>query len=334
MKNLHKSTKRSLSPTSKAEETMQPKAKKIEVDSDTTKEDTEQTPHDIMKSLKLIPAVKAIDSHSGTKVQSIDFQIMFKHDVNVAKRLLCITTAPHVDDLFNIGTGHVGDFTHTKNGSIAHRDYPNCPAIFFIVGISVMSSTMEGEKQRQIAVLPCDLTWPRGLSLIGKICHERYLAFWTQDKGVTFSSLTKTGKEPTGSTAHEGDEEEEEKAPTASSKLLKWNEHIPTFDGKKPFCLEDYWKLPKINDEIENGTPVLVFFTASTYEYKGTAHNRELRKNASMNAKAIVLLANSPDSYQHGEKPPTANYSEKDLGIMTVKPLKESKVAGTKSKMV
>ncbi|KAG1793782.1 uncharacterized protein BJ212DRAFT_1486241 [Suillus subaureus] len=125
--------------------------------------------------------------------------------------------------------------------------------------------------------------------------------------------------------------EDEEKAPTATTKLLQWDEHIPTYNGKQPSCLENYWKLPKVDDEIENGTPVLVFFTTSTYEYKDKAHNKQLRKSASMDARAIVLLENSPDSYQHGVELPVTKYTNKDLGIMA---MKEEKVAGTSSKMI
>ncbi|KAG2337349.1 hypothetical protein BDR05DRAFT_952687 [Suillus weaverae] len=219
--------------------------------------------------------MKDIDSCAGTKVQTIDFESMFKDN----------------------------------NGSLAHCNYPNFPAIFFVVGISVMSSTTEGEKQRQIAILPCDLTWPRGVSLIGEICHEKYLAFWTQNRGVSFSTLMKTGKEPSGNKSS-GNNEDEEKAPTATSRLLQWNEHIPTFDGKKLFCLEDYWKLPKIYKEVKNRTPVLVFFTASAYEYKGKPHHKKLHKSTSMNAKAIIILDNSPDNYQHGAKLPVTKYSD------------------------
>ncbi|KAG2038475.1 hypothetical protein BDR03DRAFT_1009921 [Suillus americanus] len=51
-------------------------------------------------------------------------------------------------------------------------------------------------------------------------------------------------------------EDEEEKAPTVT---------IPTYNGKQPFCPEDYWKLPNIDDKIENGTPVLVLLTTSTH---------------------------------------------------------------------
>jgi hypothetical protein len=50
-----------------------------------------------------------------------------------------------------------------------------------------------------------------------------------------------------------------------------------------------------------------------------------------MNAKAIVLLEKSPDSYQHNVKSPVAKYSNRDLRIMAVK---EAKVARTSSKMI
>lgn len=52
-----------------------------------------------------------------------------------------------------------------------------------------------------------------------------------------------------------------------------------------------------------------------------------------MNYKAIVLLENSPDNYQHdGAKLPATKYTNKDLGIM---PMKEEKEAGTsRNKMV
>ncbi|KAG1819958.1 hypothetical protein EV424DRAFT_1556401 [Suillus variegatus] len=79
----------------------------------------------------------------------------------------------------------------------------------------------------------------------------------------------------------------------------------------------------------KNGTPVLVFFTTSTYEYKG-----KLGKSASMNHKAILPLENSPDNYQHGAKLPATKYTNKDLGIMSMKEEKEAGTSRSKLKMI
>ncbi|KAG1797175.1 hypothetical protein EV424DRAFT_1559729 [Suillus variegatus] len=85
--------------------------------------------------------------------------------------------------------------------------------------------------------------------------------------------------------------------------------------------------------KIENGAPVLVFFTTSTCEYKDKVHNKKLRNSASMNDKAILILENSPaDNYQHGAKLPAKKYTNKNLWIM---PMKEEKEAETsRSKMI
>lgn len=114
--------------------------------------------------------------------------------------------------------------------------------------------------------------------------QAKMVCLWGYWSSVEWKSL----QLPTCDLVNEN-EDEEEKAPTVTRKPLEWDEHIPTYNGKQPFCPEDYWKLPNIDDKIENGTPVLVLFTTSTYEYKGKAYNRQLRKSASMNVKAIVL---------------------------------------------
>ncbi|KAG1838699.1 hypothetical protein F4604DRAFT_1691510 [Suillus subluteus] len=57
----------------------------------------------------------------------------------------------------------------------------------------------------------------------------------------------------------------------------------------------------------------------------------QLRESTSIKAKAIVLLENPPDSYQHGAKSPVVKYSNRDLGIVAVN---EAKVTRTSSKMI
>lgn len=88
--------------------------------------------------------------------------------------------------------------------------------------------------------------------------------------------------------------------------------------------------------KIENGAPVLVFFTTSTYVYKGKAHNRNITASENLIAVAqehvdavSVLLENLPDNYQHGAELPSTKYTNKDLGM------KEEKEVGTsRSKMI
>ncbi|KAG1898449.1 uncharacterized protein F5891DRAFT_981846 [Suillus fuscotomentosus] len=81
----------------------------------------------------------------------------------------------------------------------------------------------------------------------------------------------------------------------------------------------------------KNGAPVLVFFTTSTYSYE---YQGKLHKSASMNHKVIVLLENSPDNYQHGAKLPATKYTNKDLGIMSMKEKKEAGTSRSKLKMI
>ncbi|KAG0706369.1 hypothetical protein DFH29DRAFT_872386 [Suillus ampliporus] len=162
-----------------------------------------------------------------------DFKTLYHENPQVVQCLLCISTTPDAEEIYNIARSQVSDFTQTKNSMITHHDYLTIAAIFCITGILVASSTKNGKKQHHISILPYDLTWPRGVSLIGEICHEQVLAFWTWNRGVTFSTLTKTVKD-----------REEEKMPThdnnvspmASSKMLAWNEDRRVAD----WCLHHY----------------------------------------------------------------------------------------------
>ncbi|OAX42568.1 hypothetical protein K503DRAFT_779829 [Rhizopogon vinicolor AM-OR11-026] len=106
------------------------------------------------------------------------------------------------------------------------------------------------------------------------------------------------------------------------------DEKIPCFDGTTPFFLEKFWKLPKIDTEIESCSAVLILFSVSTYDYKGSLCIPNLHTNTSLNVISIVLLASPTNDYTNSlsRKPPTT-YTKKQLGIEDV--AEEKTIAST-----
>ncbi|KAH7906867.1 hypothetical protein BJ138DRAFT_1117199 [Hygrophoropsis aurantiaca] len=80
------------------------------------------------------------------------------------------------------------------------------------------------------------------------------------------------------------------------------------------FCRDH--KLPKIEHEIEAGSSVLVIFSASTYDARGTSHPKHVNKTVSVNAVGVVLLTDPITMDNNdGDASTSPNYTSGDLGV-------------------
>ncbi|KAJ8580981.1 hypothetical protein M405DRAFT_833285 [Rhizopogon salebrosus TDB-379] len=316
---------RSTSPNEEAVEATTHPAKKMELSIENQQEERNESiaAEDVLSTLRTITAINCIDTRSGSKIALVDLKTVYKSEADTHQRLLHIATAPHGEKIFNIARVTVNDFTRTRSGALAHIGFPQAPAVFFHVGITVASSLTHGDRNRHISILPCNLTWPRSAAFIGQICHEKALAFWTWNKGVSFSTMNKTKDSDSFTIATD-----EEDSPAKSGNPLAWNQNIPCFDGTNPFFLENFWKLPKIDSEIEGGSAVLVLFSVNTYDYRGGLRIKNLNKNASLNAISVVLLAHPPDDFTNNQSVrPSTSYTKKQLGIEEI--AEEKTIAST-----
>ncbi|KAH7909521.1 hypothetical protein BJ138DRAFT_1180981 [Hygrophoropsis aurantiaca] len=278
-------------------------------------------PVEIMRSLKKIPPVSMYESRDGTNIQLVDFTVALAPNSEITERILNIATSPDAGNIYNIALASPSNFSRTTNGIISHKSQPSEPAMFFTTGIVQWSSITSGQWNRQICISPCNLTWTRGVSFMGQIFHEKALSFNTWNHGISFSTKNKS-KTASATPTHtqrglvNAGGAKSSQQTSLSGNPLQWSENIPAYDGREAFALTQLHKLPKIEHEIDIGSSVLVIFSASTYDARGSSQPKHVNKIVSVNAVAIILIA-EPISMEIDEKDNSApsTYASGDLGV-------------------
>jgi hypothetical protein len=88
---------------------------------------------------------------------------------------------------------------------------------------------------------------------------------------------------------------------------------VPTYDGRNGVSLSEYSKLPRISTEMPDGTPVLVIFTVTSWEYKGDLPH--IDTTAMFNIQRVVQLGNDPSDDSQTEDDSIANDIEDSIGV-------------------